>query len=283
MKAAAISLFLLVLAFCLPVRAVGEPSTASGTTLTLHFVQSQPRGVAPFPLVLNAAVRKYVDAYLANSAGLRESYERSAPYFHRIVELLNHYGVPKDMIYLAFAESRFTKQGAGPWQLTKTTARRFGLRINHYVDERRDPIKSTRAAAEYLAQLHDATGDWRFTIAAWNTGEGVIDQLTDNSDLDYRQLLKIVPWQTRALLNRFMAVAFIAHNAKAYGLEHIDYSQIADDYTRIHARAGLLNRVAKELHTTVHRLRELNPALLTDRIPPGGYDLLVPAAALAAN
>lgn len=283
MKAAATFLLLLILALSVPLNAAGKGVPAPAIEAMPHFEHSQPRGVAPFPLVLNSAVRSYVDSYLANSEGLRESYERSAPYFRRIIEVLRRYGLPKDMIYLAFAESRFTKHGAGPWQLTKATARRFGLRINRYVDERRDPIKSTRAAAEYLAQLHDAMGDWRLTIAAWNTGEGAINELANSSELDYKQLLASLPQRTRALLNRFMAVAFIAQRAKAYGLQDADYGEIANNYTRMHAPGGSLVRVARELHTTVVRLRRLNPALLTNRVPPGGYDIMVPLNALSAN
>ena len=83
-----------------------------------------------------------------------------------MTQVLGQYGVPSDLVYLAFAESSFSKGGAGPWQLTKATARRFGLRVNDFVDERRDPLMSNRAAAEYLAQLHHQMGDWRLTVCA---------------------------------------------------------------------------------------------------------------------
>src|SRR5215469_16310643 len=87
----------------------------------LQFQLGPPHKVAPFPLVLNAAVQSYVDSYLAHSEGLRMSYARSAPYLNQMVDVLGQYGVPADMVYLAFAESAFNKAGAGPWQLTKAT------------------------------------------------------------------------------------------------------------------------------------------------------------------
>jgi membrane-bound lytic murein transglycosylase D len=249
----------------------------------LQFQRSQPRRVAPFPLELNAAVRRYVDAYLAHSEGLKLCYERSQPYLSQMTALLERRGVPSDLLYLAFAESAFSKTGAGPWQLTKRTARRFGLRINHYLDERRDPIKSTRAAAEYLAELHDQVGDWRLTIVAWNTGESELDRLVPDGS-NYSRLLGGIPPRTRALLNRFMAVAFIARNAKAYGIEETSFDRLQDDYKVIHARGSdTLSRMAAQFHTSVHTLRRLNPALLTNRMPPGGYDLLVPAVTSMAS
>src|SRR5271169_7198135 len=171
---------------------------------TLKFQLGQPRKVPPFPLVLNATVRSYVDSYLANSEGLRLSYARSAPYLTQMTEMLRQYGVPSDLVYLAFAESSFIKSGSGPWQLTKATARRYGLQVNDYVDERRDPIKSTRAAAEYLASLHDDIGDWRLAIVAWNTGEGMLQKFVQDRGEDFDRLLDHLPGRTRGLLNRFM-------------------------------------------------------------------------------
>src|SRR5438876_962487 len=121
-----------------------RPTGLSPTSLP--FVRSRPKAVPPFPLVLNRSVQGYIDGYLAQPAGLRESFERSGPFMPEMVSLLQDDGLPPDLIYLAFAESRFSAVGAGPWQLNKTTARRYGLTINRWVDERRDPIKSTRAA-----------------------------------------------------------------------------------------------------------------------------------------
>lgn len=257
-------------------------SQGSARTPQFSFEKSQPRRVAPFPIMLNSAVRAYVDAYLANSEGLRRCYERSAPYFNRMVEVLRRRGLPPDIVYLAFAESAFSSRGAGPWQLTKGTARRFGLRVNRYLDERRDPIKSTRAAAEYLAELHDEVGgDWRLTIVAWNQGEGGIDRFVGWNNVNPDRMLADLPARTRSLINRFMAVDFISQNAKAYGLQQADFTQTEDDYGRLHVGPGPLSKLAARMHLSTRRLRQLNPALLTDRIPKGGYDLTVPANRLA--
>jgi membrane-bound lytic murein transglycosylase D len=257
-------------------------STISRSTIsrssrdTLQFEVGQPRKVPPFPLVLNATVRGYVDSYLAHSDALRLSYARSAPYLAQMTEVLRQYGVPSDLVYLAFAESSFIKSGSGPWQLTKATARHYGLQVNDYVDERRDPIKSTRAAAEYLASLHEDVGDWRLAIVAWNTGEGMLQKFVLDRGDDYDRLLDQLPGRTRGLLNRFMAVAFISKNAKEYGIEDVVYTQ-PPQYVRISVPGGTsLDRVASATHSEVYEIQHLNPALLTDRIPPDGYEVAIP-------
>lgn len=260
----------------LPAVAAAQTSSSRLSRDTFKFELGQPRKVPPFPLVLNATVREYVDRYLADSEGLKLSYARSAPYLAQMTEVLRQYGVPSDLVYLAFAESSFSKGGAGPWQLTKATARHFGLRVNDYVDERRDPLKSTRAAAEYLAKLHDEIGDWRLTVVAWNTGENLLDHFVRDRGQDFDRLLDQLPRRTRALLNRFMAVAFISKNAKEYGIEDIVYTEPAP-YVRIQVPGGTtLAKVAEVTHSEVYELKHLNPAILKDRVPPGGYDLVIP-------
>jgi len=270
------TLTILVLLVVVPKYAAAQSSSSRLSRDTLRFEVGQPRKVPPFPLVLNATVRAYVDSYLAHSDALRLSYARSAPYLAQMTEVLRQYGVPSDLVYLAFAESSFIKSGSGPWQLTKATARRYGLQVDDYVDERRDPIKSTRAAAEYLATLHDDVGDWRLAIVAWNTGEGMMQKFVLDRGEDFDRLLDRLPGRTRGLLNRFMAVAFISKNAKEYGLEDVVYTE-PPAYSRINVPGGTaLERVASATHSEVYEIQHLNPALLTDRIPPGGYNVVIP-------
>ncbi|MGH7935304.1 MAG: transglycosylase SLT domain-containing protein [Candidatus Binataceae bacterium] len=252
----------------------------------LPFVINSPRQMPPFPLVLNGWVNAYVDEFIAQPAGLKRSFRRSQPYMAQMVSELESAGLPKDLIYLAFAESGFSPSGDGPWQLTKETARRYGLIINHWIDERRDPIKSTRAAAEYLSTLHDESGDdWRMTLIAWNNGDAAIERFLSLEGASYAKLMTRLPRHTRALMNRFMAVAFIARNARQYGLEPVSYTE-PPHYHEVSIEGGTaLRSVARAEHTTVSVLRKLNPALLHDRVPPNlsRYDIRIPDERLEAR
>lgn len=244
----------------------------------LPFVRSQPKSVPPFPLVLNRAVQAYIDSYLAQPEGLRQSFQRSGPFMPEMISLFQDDKLPPDLVYLAFAESAFSPVGAGPWQFSKTTARRYGLTINQWLDERRDPIKSTRAAAEYLAELHDQTGaDWRMTLVAWNNGDGAVNRYLQLMATPYERMMRRLPLRTRSLMNRFMAVALIAHHAREYG---IGASWMRGPHYHLIAVDGdtPLRQIAASNRTSITQLRQLNPALLADRTPPGpqSYPIRVP-------
>jgi membrane-bound lytic murein transglycosylase D len=253
---------------------------------SLPFVRNNPASVPPFPLELNQAVQQYVDGYLSQPTGLERSFKRIKPYMAEMTALLRHHGLPSDLVYLTFAESGFSDTGAGPWQLNRDTARRFGLLINQWVDERRDPIKSTRAAAQYLSDLHDQVGsDWRMTLVAWNNGEGGVDRYIGLSDASYNRMLMRLPRRTRSLLNRFMAVALIARQRRASG----QLKESADDippYRILPVKGGTsLRTVAAEEHTSLQTLLYLNPALIRHCAPPGEetYPVRVPSGAVEAN
>jgi len=263
--------------------------TASGTDAArsadftrsneLPFVRNRAEGVAPFPLVLNRTVQSYVDAYLSQPAGLKRTFQRSAPYMAEMVSVLRDRGLPTELVYLSFAESEFSYTGAGPWQLSRETARRYGLRVNAWVDERRDPIKSTRAAADYLTTLHEQTGpDWRMTLVAWNNGENGVDRYMPLCDASYDRLMKRLPRRTRALLNRFMAVALIARHHEELGLQSAAANQPLPYRTVVAPGGTSLRAIAERENTSVETLGRLNPALFRQRVPPGAtaYPVRVP-------
>jgi membrane-bound lytic murein transglycosylase D len=255
-----------------------------GSLGSLPFVRNNPVGVAPFPIVMNETVQRYVDSYLAQPEGLQRSFLRSGPYMNEMQSVLQNRGLPKDLVYLTFAESGFADTGAGPWQLSRETARRFGLEINSWVDERRDPIKSTRAAAAYLATLHDQVdSDWRMTLVAWNNGDSGVDRYRSLRDLSYELLVSRLPARTRQLLNRFMAVALIARHSRQYGIAEAAYHP-APNYRVVTVKAKTaLSTVAERTHTSVMRLHLLNPGLLRTSTPPGKYYALrVPSDAPAS-
>jgi len=271
--------------------AAGEAAPIAGSTELLAateipFMRSQPKSVAPFPLVLNRTVQQYVNQYASQPQGLQQSFRRSQPYMADMVRELENEGLPPDLIYLAFAESGFSPKGDGPWQLEKATARRYGLTIDQWVDERRDPVKSTRAAAEYLATLHDASGaDWRMTLVAWNNGDSSLDRYARLRNASYDRMMAKLPHHTRSLMNRFMAVALIAHHANDYGLDSVSLNQ-PPHYRVFKVKGGtLLSYVAKQTNVTIDAIRQANPALLRDRVPTNvaSYEIRVPDDELQAQ
>jgi membrane-bound lytic murein transglycosylase D len=255
-----------------------SPAEEGAQPVARSYVLPLPRPVPPFPILLNRSVRRYVSDFMSSPDHLQDAFDRTHPYLQDMVRVLRSYGLPDDLIYLAFAESEFSKQGKGPWQFTSDTARRFGLHIDNYVDERRDPVMSTRAAAEYLATLHDQAGDWPMTLVAWNTGDRAIDRYWSLRGPKMEKFGYRLPRRTRGLLGRFMAVAYIAHHADSYGIMPIKL----DDppiYQVLPVQGGTpLSRVALNHGTTLERLHELNPALLQDVVPPNeaSYTVRVP-------
>jgi peptidoglycan lytic transglycosylase D len=250
------------------------------------YVLSQPRPVPPFPIVLNQTVQHYVSEFLDHSDELQGIFDRSRPYVGAMMRELRDHGLPDDLVYLAFAESAFSRRGKGPWQFNAATAKNYGLKINHWIDQRRDPILSTRAAAEYLAELHDAAGyDWDVALIGWNAGEYKIERYWSLRGENFGRKLERLPARTRQLVGRFMAVAFIAHNARAYGINAASYDE-PPAYREVEVTGGsLLARLAARFNTTVARLKELNPALLRDRIPPysHSYTLRIPIITSVSN
>ncbi len=256
------------------------PAEAGAKPISSSYVLSAPEAVPPFPIQLNQAVRRYVSDFMSSPDHLQDTFDRSHPYLPDMVKVLRSYGLPDDLVYLAFAESEFTKQGKGPWQFNSDTARHYGLRIDNYVDERRDPVMSTKAAAEYLATLHDEAGnDWPMTLVAWNNGDSAINRYWSLRGHTMEKFGSRLPRRTRGLLGRFMAVAYIAHHADSYGVTPIKLDE-PPAFHMLLVRGGTpLSRVALDHGTTLQHLRDLNPALLHDVVPPNerSYSVRIPA------
>ena len=255
------------------------PAEAGAQPVPSHYVLPLPQPVPPFPILLNRSVRRYVSDYLSSADHLQDTFDRSHAYLPAMVRVLRSYGLPDDLVYLAFAESEFSKKGRGPWQFNSDTARRFGLHIDDYVDERRDPVMSTKAAAEYLATLHDEAGDdWPMTLVAWNNGDKAINRYWSLRGPNMEKFGNRLPRRTRGLLGRFMAVAYIAQHANSYGITPIKLDDPPPFQVLPVAGGTPLSRVALNHGTTLKRLHELNPALLRDVVPPyeRSYNVRVP-------
>ncbi|HUK40429.1 MAG TPA: transglycosylase SLT domain-containing protein, partial [Candidatus Acidoferrales bacterium] len=212
---------------------------------------------------------------------------RSGKYLPMITKVLRDEGLPEEFAYLALIESGFSLEtspsgATGIWQLIPGTARRYGLKINPWIDERRDVAKSTRAAAAHLKELHNYFGRWYLATAAYNAGQATIDRVTQSSGAkDFRQLTENVALkeETRNFVPKFVAAALIAANPRKYGFGNLRY-EAPLEYEEVEVNESLkLETLAEMTNITAKTLQDLNPELLTTQLPPGDrpFRLKVPA------
>lgn len=211
---------------------------------------------------------------------------RSGRYIRMMTNILREEGLPDDMAWLPLIESGFNpiaysrSHAAGPWQFIKGTARRYGLTVNYWVDERRDPVKSTRAAARYLKDLYDTFGSWSLAMAAYNAGEGKIRRaLKKTNSNDFWGLLKTrhIRNETKNYVPKFIAARMIAVQPEKYGITDIQYH---DDFTFdevVLTRPVSLDIAARCAGISEQELKELNPELRRWITPPvKEYTLRIP-------
>jgi membrane-bound lytic murein transglycosylase D len=198
-----------------------------------------------------------------------------------ITKVLRDEGLPEEFAYLALIESGFLMDtspsgAAGIWQLVPATARRYGLRIDPWIDERRDAAKSTRAAAAYLRELHNYYGRWYLATAAYNAGQATIDRATQATGAkDFHKLTENIALkeETRNFVPKFVAAALIAASPKKYGFGNLRY-EVPSEYEEVEVSESLrLETLAGMANTTAKALQELNPELLTTQLPPGDRTL----------
>ena len=211
---------------------------------------------------------------------------RSGKYLPRMAAIMEKEGVPPELAYLPLIESGFrpeavSRAGAvGPWQLIRGTGRRYGLRIDQYVDERRDPVKSTRAAARYLRDLYAMFGNWELSLAAYNTGEARIARILERHQVDdFWDMMEqgYLHRETRDFVPQFLAALQIARAPEAHGFDEPDAEPVRYDLVRV-ARSLPLRTVAKLAGAPVEEVSGLNPQLVRGVTPPDreGYRVRVP-------
>ncbi|HEX9263290.1 MAG TPA: transglycosylase SLT domain-containing protein [Candidatus Binatia bacterium] len=236
-------------------------------------------------VVEHARVRHFVKYYsTTGKIRFQELLARSGKYMPMIAKVLSQEGLPEELGYLALLESEFvvtttSRNGAvGLWQFVATTARQYGLRIDEWVDERRDPVKSTRAATRYLKDLHDYYGRWYLATAAYNAGPGNVDRALQQSGAKDFWNIKAkaqLSEETRNFVPKFVAISLIATDPKKYGLDDVRYVPPLD-YEEVELKTPIkLATLAQTAETDIADIRNLNPALLRDVTPPGEADFHV--------
>lgn len=256
------------------------------------------RTTCDFPVVINKQVQFYLNLFQGKQRkNFSRWLERSSMYMPYITAELEKAGLPLELAYLAMIESGFNpsayspSQAAGLWQFIPGTGRNFGLRVDSLADERRDPEKSTKAAAAYLKALYQQFGDWHLAVAAYNAGEGAVERgLTQYNAENFWELAQhdYLRLETKRYVPQMIAAVLIARNPEQYGFSNLKPLRPVQ-YELVRVPSGIhLKTVATSASVSVEQLRSLNNDLLQDQVPAGkgGWLLKVPAgrsALVAAN
>lgn len=243
------------------------------------------------PIEVNEAVVDYVRFFQSRAARghFVKWLGRSHRYMERYRAILKEEGLPQDTVFLAMIESGFGNfaysraRASGPWQFIAPTGKHFGLKQDFWVDERRDPEKSAHAAARFLKQLHQQTGDWRLAWAGYNAGAGRIFKARAQGYDDFWEMAavpgrKVLRSETKGYVPKLMAAAIITKHPQAFGFraEEIE-PQRWDEYTEVTIpSATLLTVVARAAGVDERRLMDLNPELRRACTPPRSYKLKIP-------
>ncbi len=198
--------------------------------------------------------------------------ERKGCWEDYITKELAAHGLPKDLLYLAMIESGFNPRATSPaaaagiWQFIPSTGRRFGLRIDRFVDERRDPWKSTQAAIQYLSTLYQMFGDWRLAMASYNCGEACVGRSIRRSGTsDFWRIS--LPRETRNYVPKVFAAAILGKNPKLHGFNVQPWNPILADTFSV--EGGLsFDQIGRALGLPADSVAVLNPALTRGTTPP---------------
>ncbi|MDA8238793.1 MAG: transglycosylase SLT domain-containing protein [Nitrospiraceae bacterium] len=281
-----------------PEMPVVAPKQAAPETAIAVPEKAQPENTAPAQPSLftsygtNETASKAVERSIGLfSTRIKERFSlwlsRSGQYLDMMKEILRKKDVPEDIVFLSLIESGFNPnaysiaRAVGPWQFIASTARRYGLEINWWKDERRDPVKSTEAAADYLKDLYGMFGSWNLAMAAYNAGEGKILRAMRQSKVDsYWDLVgtRHIKDETKQYVPNFIAASLIATNPKDFGFENIEYHEpLSYDEVALDSPVDLA--VAAECAgTDLAAIKKLNPELRRWCTPPDvpNYILKIP-------
>lgn len=239
---------------------------------------------------LNNVTRKFIDTYSGRLKGSVAIMLGAVNFYVPIFEeALERYGLPLELKYLPMVESALrptatSRMGAaGLWQFMIATAKRYGLEVNTLVDERRDPIKSSEAAAHYLSDLYNQFGDWGLAIAAYNCGEGNIQKAIlrngKQEGADYWDIYNRLPHETRGYVPAFIAANYIMNYYCEHGIVPREASMPLETDTVVVQADVKIEDLATLCNVTPDELRVLNPQYRHD-IVPANHSLRLPLSSV---
>jgi len=240
------------------------------------------------PIVVNARVEQFIQCF---QTSLREKFvtwlARSGKYIPIMKRLLREQGLPEDLVYMALIESGFDpyaysrSKAVGPWQFIYLTGKRYGLKVNWWVDERRDPEKSTVAAAKYLKDLYEMFACWYLAAAGYNAGEyKIIKAIKRYRTEDFWKLTKerYLKRETKDYVPLMIAAALIAKDPEKYGFADVEYQEPLR-YQKVKVpELTDLSHIAKACETSLEEIKALNPELRRGVTPPNEteYEIKIP-------
>lgn len=246
------------------------------------------------PLVDNEYVQKNISFLTQDKVGkkfIKNSLERSTKWFPMFKRIAKEENVPEEIIYLAMIESALNPnavsraKAVGMWQFIRSTGEMYGLNANSsvWVDERRDPEKSTRAAMRHLKDLYNDLGDWHLALAAYNCGISGVKRAIAKSKFEnpsFWELREFLPKETRNYVPFYIATAKVSMNLAEYGINTKEFNYL-DEYkydTYTLNEPISLKALAKCAGTTLEHLQNLNPELLMTTTPPdvSSYTIKIP-------
>ena len=232
------------------------------------------------PLEMQPTVAQYIQFFQGpGRKWFRKWMSRSTRYIPMMTPLLERGGLPRDTVYLAMIESGFSPgatswaRAAGPWQFISATGRRFGLRQDFWVDERRDPLKATVAAGRYLTELHGALGHWYLAWAGYNAGGEKLRRMMERrgtSDFWALSDGKGLAKETKHYVPKLIACALVAKHPRAFGFsdDEFDYQRPLEFDEVPVGEPTDLEVLARAAGTGAETIRELNPELRRWCTPP---------------
>jgi membrane-bound lytic murein transglycosylase D len=233
--------------------------------------------LSPVQLDYNPDVRHYIDLFTGpRKAEMASVIGLSKIYFPVFDEILDRYGLPYELKYLTVVESGLnplavSKSGAvGLWQFLLNTSRLFDLQVTSYIDERRDPYKSTEAACKYLQYLNNTFHDWHLVLSSYNNGPGEARKAIERckGETDYWKLRPYLSEQARNYVPAFIAVIYVMHFYKEHGIIPVEPVYDYNKIDSLHIRYPVsFAQISAMIDLPVDRIRMLNPVYKTDYIP----------------
>ncbi len=229
------------------------------------------------PMILNDSVENHLEYFKTRGREVFQLWlDRSARYIPLMKEIFKEKNLPEDLVYVAMIESGFNPyavswaKAVGPWQFMPATGKLYGLKIDWWIDERKDPIKSTQAAAEHLKDLHNLFGSWPLALASYNAGAGKVQRAvlrTRSEDFWDLKASRYIRKETKNYVPKFMAATIIAKNPEAYGFTLTDYQPFKFDEVILEESTDL-RLIARCAECTYEEIKELNPELRRWVTPP---------------